>query len=221
MKKLLFLFVVVVMAGSVVAGAATLISKQTAEQHALTAVGGGRVVQAVLETNLGRKTWSVDIVGPAHEYEVWVDAHTGVVLRKIVQPLAATNGTLIPQSQAEQDALNAVGGGTVVFTKLETENGEKIYSVDVSGSNAEHEVREDAHSGAILKIVTLPLKFISEAVAQKDALAAVGGGSVIQATLERTDHPAVWSFDLLANNGKEYEVKVNAVTGHIVAIVGD
>jgi uncharacterized membrane protein YkoI len=225
MKRLLFLLLVVGVAGSVVAEAATVISKQAAEQHALAAAGGGTVVQAVLETNLGKKTWSIDIVGATHEYEVWVDAYTGAVLRTIVQPLGAASATLIPKSQAEHDALNAVGGGSVVYTTLETENGRKIYSVDITGSSAEYEVLVDAHSGAILKIITQPLtalscKFVSEAVAQKDALAAVGGGSLIQATLEKNDSPAVWSLDVLASNGNEYEVKVNACTGRIVTIIG-
>jgi len=223
MRSSLFL-ALVLLVGSVAASASGLISKQKAEQDALAAVGGGTVIQAVLDTNLGKRTWSVDIVGSTHEYEVWVGAYTGAILKIIVQPLASPNLGFISKSQAEQEALNAVGGGAIVQTVLKTENGNKIYSVDITGNEAEHEVSVDANSGAILKIVTQPstaasCKFISESVAQKNALAAVGGGTVIQAVLEKSDVPPDWSFDILLNNGGEDEVKVNACNGKIVAII--
>ncbi len=82
------LLVIVLIAGVIGAAAAgTLISKTTAEKDALAAVGGGTVTLAVLESNMGKQTWSVDITGKTHDYEVWVDAHTGAILKVIVQPL--------------------------------------------------------------------------------------------------------------------------------------
>ena len=218
------LLAVVLVAGVVQVMASTLISKTQAENDALAAVGGGTVVQAVLDTNMGRKTWSVDIVGAAHEYEVWVDAHTGAILKIITQPLA--NGTtLISKAQAESDALAAVGGGTVLQAVLDTNMGRKTWSVDILGSAHEYEVWVDAHTGAILKIITQPLAsiapctFINKATAQKDALAAVGGGTVLSSVLEKTDNPPVWSVNVISTKGSEYEVKVNACTGAIVAII--
>ncbi len=89
--------------------AATLISKAQAEKDALAAVHGGTVILAVLDTNLGKKTWSVDIVGSTHEYEVWVDAHTGVILKIITQPLSPRSRNSRPQ--AVQNALFSVGAG--------------------------------------------------------------------------------------------------------------
>jgi len=94
--------------------AATLITKAQAEKDALKAVGGGTVTLAVLESELGRKIWSVDVVGSTHEYEVWVDAHTGAILKVITQPLSPVRGSLMPRPQAEQMALNAVDTGSAV-----------------------------------------------------------------------------------------------------------
>lgn len=215
---------VVLVAGVVQLLASSLISKTQAENDALAAVGGGTVIQAVLDTNMGKKTWSVDILGSTHEYEVWVDAHTGAILKIITQPLTP-GSSLISKSQAESDALAAVGGGTVLQAVLDTNMGKKTWSVDVLGTAHEYEVWVDAHSGAILKIITQPLAalapctYISKSTAQKDALAAVGGGTVLSSVLEKTDNPPVWSVNVVASKGTEYEVKVNACTGAIVAII--
>ncbi len=84
--RISLLLVVVLIAGVVSAAAAGVISKATAEKDALAAVGGGTVTLAVLETNMGKLTWSVDITGKTHDYEVWVDAHTGGILKIITQP---------------------------------------------------------------------------------------------------------------------------------------
>lgn len=88
MKARISLLLVVVVIASVIGAAAagTIISKATAEKDALAAVGGGTVTLAVLETNMGKLTWSVDITGKTHDYEVWVDAHTGSILKIITQP---------------------------------------------------------------------------------------------------------------------------------------
>ena len=63
MKRSLSLALVVLLIGSVLASAATLISKQQAEQDALIAVGGGTVTLVLKEKELGKIIWSVDITG--------------------------------------------------------------------------------------------------------------------------------------------------------------
>jgi uncharacterized membrane protein YkoI len=65
---------------------AATISKQRAESIGLQAVGGGTVLQAVLEREDHFIHWSVDIVGSADEYEVWLSTR-GKVLKIITQPL--------------------------------------------------------------------------------------------------------------------------------------
>lgn len=64
--------------------ATAYISKLRAEQIALYAVHGGRVLLAVLETADYPVHWSIDIVNRRGEFEVWVDARTGKVLKIIV-----------------------------------------------------------------------------------------------------------------------------------------
>ncbi len=224
MKKVSILATAVLLFGVLQASAAGLITKAQAEKDALKAVGGGTVIQAQLDSAPnGTRIWSVDIQGSAHEYEVWVNAHTGAVMKIITQPPSMA-GLLISKSQAEQAALNAVGGGTVLQVLRETEMGRKIFSVDISQSAAEYEVWVDAHTATVLQITSQPLAatgchFLTKAAAEKVALNAIGGGAVIAARLETKDTPVIWSVDVRNHSGSEYEVQVNACTGKIVAII--
>ena len=71
-----------------------------------------------------------------------------------------------------------------------------------------------------LAAVAFATTYISKTKAESIALAAVGGGTVVLAVLEAQDNPPVWSVDI--NNTKthkDYEVKVNAVTGAVVQII--
>ena len=224
MKRMAALLSLVLLAGVAQAFAAGLISKSQAEQDALKAVGGGTVSLAYRDHALGKLIWSVDITGSTHEYEVWVDAHTGAILQVITQPLSPqSQGQMISKAEAEQDALNAVGGGTVLNAHRDRYQGAKIWDVDISQPGAEYTIYVDAHTGSILKVIQQqPLagrRYITKAEAEQIALTAVGGGKVLLARLEKNDNPPVWSVDVKAKTGKEYEVLVNAYTGAVVQII--
>ena len=224
MKRSLSLALVVLLIGSALAGASTLISKQQAEQDALNAVGGGTVTLVHKEKELGKIIWSVDITGATNEYEVWVDAHTGSILQILTQPLGPQAG-FISQQQAEQAALKAVGGGTVVQAQRDQWKGYQTWDVTITQPGFEYDVFVNARNGAILKIAKhvnqgqSQQRYISKAQAEKIALAAVGGGKVLLIKLETGDNPVDWSVDVRATNGNEYEVKVNALTGKVIAII--
>jgi len=228
-KRSLPLVLVVLLVGSALASAATLISKTQAEQDALNAVGGGSATQALKERELGKIIWSVDVVGATNEYEVWLDAHTGATLRIITQALSEQalvgQSSYISKQQAEQDALKAVGGGTVVQAQRDQWKGFQVWDVTITQPGLEFELYLNARTGAILKTtkssdsLTAARKMISKAQAEQIALKAVGGGKVLLIVLERNDNPPDWSVDVLATNGSEYEVKVNLYTGKVFAII--
>ena len=150
MKRPLFLVLVALLFGSMLASAATLISKAQAEQDALNAVGGGTVTQALKEKELGKIVWSVDITGATNEYEVWIDAHKAGVLRLITQPLSPQAAYLSKQ-QAEQAALKAVGSGTVVQTQRDQWKGYQIWDVTITQPVSDYDLYVDVRTGAILK----------------------------------------------------------------------
>jgi uncharacterized membrane protein YkoI len=229
MKKIAALLSLVLLAGVTQAFAAGLISKSRAEQDALTAVGGGTVNQAYRDKELGKLIWTVDITGSAYEYEVWVDAHTGAILRITSQPMSGqAQQKMISKAQAEQDALNAVGGGTILQAHRDQFQGKKIWDVDISQPTVEYTVYVDGYSGSILKVISQPQngptgnagqKYISKKQAEQIALNAVGGGSVLLARLDKTDNPPTWDVDVRTKSGAEFEVKVNAYTGAVIAII--
>jgi uncharacterized membrane protein YkoI len=224
MKRSLSPVPVVLLIGSVLAGASTLISKQEAEQDAIVAVGGGTVTQALKEKELGKIIWSVDITGATNEYEVWVDAHTGAILQTLTQPLGPQAGNITKQ-QAEQAALKAVGGSTVVQAQRDQWKGYQIWDVTITQPGFEYEVFVNARNAAILQVTKhgdraqATPKYISKTKAEQIALNAVHGGKVLLIVLETNDNPPDWSVDVLATNGLEYEVKVNAYTGTVIAII--
>jgi uncharacterized membrane protein YkoI len=224
MKRSLSLVLVVLLIGSVLASASTLISKQQAEQDALIAVGGGTVTQIHKEKELGKIIWSVDITGATQEFEVWVDAHTGAILQILTQPLSPEAAGYISKQQAEQAALKAVGGGTLVQAQRDQWKGYQIWDVTITQPGFEYEVFVNARSAAILNVTkrsegAQAQKYISKAQAEQIALKAVDGGKVLLVVLETNDNPADWSVDVLATNGTEYEVKVNAHTGNVLTII--
>jgi uncharacterized membrane protein YkoI len=234
--KRLNVAVVMALFGTSLAFAAGLISKQTAEADALKAVGGGNVMDATLSFSGTTRIWSVDVTGSSHEYEVWVNAHTGAIVKVMGQPIGPTS--LIPKADAEEDALAFVGGGTVLQALLDTmpNSNRRIWSVDILGTAHEYEVWVDAHTSVVLQVITQPLAamgpasaspsaatspctFMTKAKAERIALTAVGGGSVVLAMLEKTDRPPNWSVDIVTANGSEYEVKVNACSGKVITII--
>lgn len=222
MKKLAAgLLPLVLLVGVMQAMAAGLITKSQAEQDALNAVGGGTVDQVFREKEMGKLIWSVDITTATSEYEVWVNAHTGAILRVTTQPLSPTK--MISRQQALQIALKAVGGGTVVHAQRDQWKGNQIWDVTITRPGWEYDVYVDAHSGTVLKIIKhrnpASQKFITKAKAEQIALNAVGGGRVLLVVLEKNDNPPDWSVDVRATNGKEFEVKVNAYTGKVIAII--
>ena len=224
MKKSLSLALVTLLFGSVLAGASALITKLQAEHDAVNAVGGGTVTLVLKEKELGKIIWSVDVTGSTHEYEVWVDAHTGAIRQILTQPLGPQAG-FITQKQADAAALKAVGGGTVIQSQRDQWKGYQIWDIAITQPGFEYDVFVNARTGAILRVVKFINKaaaaqgYISKLAAEKIALKAVGGGKVLLAVLDTTDNPVNWSVDVQATNGKEHEVKVNARTGKVITII--
>ena len=220
MKKLAGLLSLVLLAGVMQAMASGLITKAQAEQDALRAVGVGTVKQAYMEREMGKLVWAVDIERAAAYYQVWVDAHTGTILRVI---LRLPPSRAISKHQAEQIALKAAGGGNVVRAQRDQWKGYQIWDTTITQPGFEYDVYVDADSGAVLKIIrqgnAASQKFISKAKAEQIAMKAVGGGAVLLVVLEKSDNPPDWSVDVRATNGNEYEVKVNAYTGKVIAII--
>jgi hypothetical protein len=63
---------------------------------------------------------------------------------------------------------------------------------------------------------------VSQADAEKTALAQVPGGTVKEAEIEKEDGKLIWSFDVVTPDSKDTtEVNIDAVTGSLVNIEKD
>lgn len=73
----------------------------------------------------------------------------GILLVCVVAALATS---VIPKSQAEQIALRAVGGGTVVRAQLELHDTPPRWSFDITQGNLQFEVWVQAYNGKVLMV---------------------------------------------------------------------
>ena len=74
------LLVMILIAGVISAAAAGTITKAQAEKDAVAAVHGGTVISAVLESNMGKLTWSVDVTSG-------IDVENVVCVAPVLQPI--------------------------------------------------------------------------------------------------------------------------------------
>jgi hypothetical protein len=72
--------------------------------------------------------------------------------------------------------------------------------------------------GFFMLATTMAYACITKATAQADALAAVGGGTVILTVYEGQDKPPHWSVDVRKSANLEYEVWVDC-SGKILKII--
>ena len=129
------------------------VSQQMAEQAALKAVGGGKVIEAQGDRRNGYRAWDVTITQPASEFDVYVDAHSASVLRVIKHNGSQTSRPIITKVQAVRSALQAVGGGRLLLIDLETTDNSRDWSVEVKAKNGtEYEAKVDAYTGGVSSI---------------------------------------------------------------------
>lgn len=206
------------------ASAANYIIKNAAENIALNAVGGGTVIQAVLETEYQTRVWTVNITHSPNEYDVYVNAYTGKVMKITSQPQEG----MISKQQAEATALGIAGktdkdarNDYVVDSKTaDQDEGGKGWLVTVQRGDGPMTISVDGGKATPIGLAQqFGKKVISKATAEKLALNALGGGTIVPPTLlEMNDRPAHWSVNV-TQGASEFEVWVDAYTGKILNII--
>ncbi|MGI8588800.1 MAG: PepSY domain-containing protein [Chloroflexia bacterium] len=150
-----------------------------------------------------------------------------------VQTAPTTPGAPVPaitQAQAEQAALAANPGQTVDHTRLGQENGTSVYDVDfTNGGGAQVNATTGAviaseaagtdkggHGGGADQAALAAKATITQAQAEKTALAATPGATVDHSRLGDDNGTVFWDVDFSNGGG----VKVNAQTGAIMETEG-
>lgn len=138
------------------------VTKAEAEQTALAAVKGGKVISGEYEKENGKHIWSFDIRADGAVKEVWVDPVSGMVIKVSTETKSSEKkekaedmkSAKVTKAEAEKIALKAVPGGRVMEAELEHESGEFIWSLDVKSGKETKEVWVDPQSGKVVKVTT-------------------------------------------------------------------
>jgi uncharacterized membrane protein YkoI len=143
MKQFLvcLLLVVVILPVSAQKKAAPTLTKDQATKVVQDKYKDAVILESELETEHGVKIWSFDLRTGKHITEVWVDAHTGAILKTEKESAAAEKQEQVAET-AEKAALKEVPG-TVVSSGQETKKGVVMYTFEIKkadGTSYEVEV---------------------------------------------------------------------------------
>ncbi|EMG26938.1 PepSY domain-containing protein [Listeria fleischmannii] len=147
------------------------ITLANAQQIALSKTGGGRVVSAYTDYDDGRKEYDFKIINGDTEYELEIGASDSKVykfekevIRKASNknqaskapsgqtksqtnpPANNTQSNGISLARAQQIALSKTGGGRVVSSSVDYDDGRKEYEFDIVKGNIEYDVTVGADS---------------------------------------------------------------------------
>ena len=137
------------------------VTRDVAEKTALTEVDG-KVANYEERFDDDEPHHLFDIVKDDQHYEVKIHRDTGeVISNKLVDDNEgiqrttndSSNATdsFITEEEAKKIALDKVGGGSVVKTKLTTDDGEKVYKIEIHHNNKEYDIEIDAVSKEIIE----------------------------------------------------------------------
>lgn len=191
------------------------ISLSKAKQIALSSVDG--VVQTA-QYHPSKGIYIVHVKKNAKTYELHIDAETGRIIDQQSNNSTLSNAGL-SIGNAEEVALNAVGGGSIITSNLDSEDG--VYEVKVRNGKYEYELEIDATSGEILKQQKEAVEYnslsdstalIGVEKAKQIALSKVSG-TISSATYDQED--GVYEVSVISN-GYGYDFDINAQTGEII-----
>ncbi len=191
------------------------ISLKNAKRIALNNMNG--VVKQV-RYNRDGGLYEIHVVKNKIAYKFDIDAYSGEIIQRQSSDLAtADSGDVIGLEQAKQIALNAVGGSVTEASldnngmyKIKLQNNEEVYNVEIN-----------AQTGAIIKQEKESAKrtfasFGDEVIgiekAKEIALTKVSG-QVTSANYDQTNN--VYEI-IVASNGNEYDILLNAQTGAVM-----
>lgn len=229
-------------------GTGKLIGLKKCKALAKKLVSNGKIVSAVKKRSKGIDLYNIKMQKGSKKYELKYHARTGKLLEYEWELTAKANPKkeYISEEQARQAALAAAGGGTTVKIKFTTDDGIKVYEVDIVNGNYEYEVTIHAETGKVLDIDKERIAsaepqpenptpenpspadpvpgqdqgqagIISEEQAREIAVKAAGGGMVVKIKLDTDDGVKVYEAEVL-NGDYEFNVDILAATGEVAKV---
>lgn len=220
------------------------LSEQTAYELALSAAGAAanNVTESVVRSEFedGRKIFKVSFNFASYRYDVSVDAVKGDIVKfsksAIENNQAPAVSGDITAEQAKAIALGFVfpnGEEQTAYTfrkvKLDREDGQFVYEVELLAKGAEYEFEIAANDGAILDVEiegaktqqSAPLPQNKQFVTREQAIAAVkkvagNDAYVLEVEIDKEDGKYVYEIEVRLANGVKREYKVDALTGDVL-----
>lgn len=158
-KVIMLLFAVMVLAGC--SNKTNAMTLEQAQELALKEVDG-EVVKAKEDIDDGVKYYDFTIITDSEKYEIEIDGDSGKVIKKEkdvdYQPATTDSNSGTGESNAEisiedakKIAIDKVGGGDIVKTELDYENGISKYEIEIRKDNKEYDLEINRETGEIIK----------------------------------------------------------------------
>jgi uncharacterized membrane protein YkoI len=152
------------------------IDEAAARAAAVEAAGGGEVLEVKLDTDDGLLVWEVELRaedGTRREVEVRADDGRVVTPKtewndvddlgeaaedaaeaaaEAAEQAFLSQRASVTETQARSAAVDALGGGEVLWLELDSDDGRVVWEVEVRTDDALQEVRLDAGDGRLLEI---------------------------------------------------------------------
>lgn len=131
-----------------------IISMETCKSKAQKKVKSAELVSINQKTDDGIDIYKVKMSSSTKKYDLKYHARTGALIEydwELKTTTAGTDSGYIGSARAKEIALAEVPGATVVKCELDTDDGVKIYEVELVKDIYEYELEIDAKTGKILK----------------------------------------------------------------------
>lgn len=175
MKKLMIIALMAMVMMGCSSASKNILTLEEAQEIALKEVSG-KVLKAHEDSDDGVSYYDFTIVTDNEKYEVEVDANSGKIIKMEKDDdyvgnhtnddtnstnqnnTSNTNGNTntntqatITAEQAQQKAMERVGGGYLVKCELDHDDGVLKYEIEIKNGNKEYDVDVDANTGEIIK----------------------------------------------------------------------
>lgn len=173
---------------------------------------------------------------------------TGLLLPVLITPSALASRSshanvifasayAISSARADSLAVQAVGGGTVMKTSLDTYQNQRVYDIHVQDHGAVYDVKVNSNTGAVMQKklsqeqpspstapatptpTSSPSPATSSPISRQQgsvlAVQAVGGGTVQNISADHAQGIPVWDVHVLYQ-GQVYDVKINQESGAVL-----
>lgn len=175
MKKIMIIALMAMVMMGCSSASKNILTLEEAQEIALKEVSG-KVLKAHEDSDDGVSYYDFTIVTDNEKYEVEVDANSGKIIKMEKDDdyvgnhtnddtnstnqnnTSNTNGNTntntqatITAEQAQQKAMDRVGGGYLVKCELDQDDGVLKYEIEIKNGNKEYDVDVDANTGEIIK----------------------------------------------------------------------